>query len=352
MRDEYYYANFPTKLYYEKFKSDKDRMLHIAAMGFFVSFVHTGDGYFYISERTLSKLICCSREKAREILSNLENWGYIEKQKAGKNQKDRTIYKLSTYDFDAGEILQEQTQCDKNCQTTKIGQQNRPAETSNINNKSEITNQQNRPAKRPQTNNDLTNNEKTNNEIKTNNEEKFESANVDFERSDKEVGEAQPLETVLDEIDNENICPTNDELDMEINQLIAMYPKKSGNFRRLREKYWNLRLNHGMEFEQVKEAIENYRLEMEDQKLEEKYWKSLETLLDPVELDPFLYKPVIAIDNSGKRFTGEFCIGIGHLRIFVNGRVEGYFIDEKKFARMIEEERLIFCEKEELVHAA
>jgi len=356
MKRQNFYANFPTKLYQENFKSDKDRNFHLLAMAYFVSFVHTGDGYFYISKNRLAQLLKCSTKKALEILHNLEEWGYIEKQKEGVNHHSQTVYRIATYDFDftSEEILQDDAQISEDLGTTKIHHKNTPAETSNINDDSEFENQQNTPLKEQQTNNDKTNNEKTNNEIKTNNEEKIESVNEDFEM--EKESEIQQLYT---ELAQEDIAPTEQELDRELNKLIGMYPKKTANFRKLRERFWNLRLKHNLFFEQIQEAVENYVLEMKSQEFDEKYLKNLDTLLDYVELEPFLFKPVLAIDKKGKRFRGEFCIATGCLRYRVNeSRIESQYIDSKKFERMLDEERLIFLDdskkqdKGELVNAA
>jgi len=136
-----------------------------------------------------------------------------------------------------------------------------------------------------QTNNDITNNEKTNNENKnkTKNEEKNESGGGGLNIPEEEVIK-------------------------EIRTLIAIYPKKIANFKRLKERYTALRAK-GITFKQIKEAVKNYTLEMESNEIKEKYWKNLDNLLIYEELDPFMWKQVIAIgtfNGNEVKVYGEF----------------------------------------------
>ncbi len=159
MREQYYYANFPTKLLHEEFKDAEDLKNHLSAMALIVSYVHTETGEFYLSRGVLARKLGISERKARRIIDNFINWGYIEKIEDKKGKKNIAIYKLKTYNFN----LQERpTECPTKCPTERPTQikeyqyselQERPTECPTK-----------CPTERPQTNNEITNNEKTNNE--------------------------------------------------------------------------------------------------------------------------------------------------------------------------------------------
>jgi len=95
MEKQYYYANFPTKLYQEKFKNAKDKGLHLAAMGLIVSFVHTNDGYFYLTERKLAEEIGCSSKKSKRNNTKPFNLGLYKTCKQ-REKPVRTIHLRAT----------------------------------------------------------------------------------------------------------------------------------------------------------------------------------------------------------------------------------------------------------------
>lgn len=328
-----YYANYPSKLF-EHFDSPEDLRDALAIMGLIVSYVNTKTGEFYFSIRHIKEKLGIKKHRVEKILKTFTNISVIEN--TGKKKGHSFIYKLKTYNQ---EIQAKNTEDGyKNAQkiSDKISDKNSDTLSIDIqgfepNSQTEI-----RTKIRTQTNNELTNNEKTNNEIKNKEEEKFECVDVDFEEKEKE-------EEILTEImEEEEIAPTSKSIDNELNQLIGIYPKKNGSFRRIRERYMHLRLKHGLTFTQIYEAVQSYALEMESQEIDQKYWKNLENLLDPVELDAFLFKPVIAIDKKGQKFRGEFCTGTGVIRYYLGDQLVRQVLRPHQIEQMIEENRLIF----------
>ena len=159
MREQYYYANLPTKLMNEKFKSKGDRNLHLLAIGIITSWVNTQTGQFYLSIRKFAEELECSEKKARRIISNLTHWGYIRKVSDAPNQYGQSIYELSTYNFGIEKGTAKDTPKDTPKGTAK------PA---SIQYQEKILDTPKGTAKDTpmdaQINNEITNNEKTNNE--------------------------------------------------------------------------------------------------------------------------------------------------------------------------------------------
>jgi len=338
MREQYYYANLPTKLIKENFKSKRDRNQHLLAITIITSWVNTKTGIFYLSISKLAEELECSRKRAKTIIDNLIRLGYIKKISDAPNQYGQSVYKLLTYNWTEKMETATETALETATETAPNKEYQHSEQITETATETALE-----TATAHQTKNNITNNEITNNKNIEN--QKFECVNVDL--NNKEI------EEILTQIDEEGIAPTVDEIEKELNQLIGIYPKKNGNFRRLRERYLYLRLKKELEFQEIYEAVQSYMLEMESQEIEQKYWKNLENLLDPVELDTFLFKPVIAIDKKGQKFVGEFCTGTGVLRYNFEGKPVRQILKPHQIEQMIEEDRLIFLKEPEVVeHAA
>jgi len=159
MKEQYYYANLPTKLMREKFKNKEDRNLHLLAMTIITSWVNTQTGQFYLSVRKFAEELECSEKKARRVINNLIRWGYIRKISDSPNQYGQSIYELSTYNFDIEKGTPKDTPKDTAKGTAKsaeIQYSERFLDTPKDTPKDTATD--------AQINNELTNNEITNNE--------------------------------------------------------------------------------------------------------------------------------------------------------------------------------------------
>ena len=329
MREQYYYANFPTKLLHEEFKDAEDLKNHLSAMALIVSYVHTETGEFYLSRGVLARKLGISERKARRIIDNFINWGYIEKIEDKKGKKNIAIYKLKTYNFDLQERPTEcptkrPTECPTKIQKYQYSDlQERPTECPTK-----------RPTECPQTNNELTNNEKTNNEI--NNKENLSQTNSNIEKK---------LEQAADKIMSEDICLTTENLEREFQLIRGMYEKKTGNYKNQRDKYFTLRLKHHVPFETIKDAIENYIAEMHTEEIDLKYWKNLENLLTIEELRPFMYVPVKAQTREGLWIEGEFCQLLNVIKYKLpDGTTGRKVLSKEELTRLFEENRIEFLD--------
>ena len=173
MENQCYYANFPTKLYHQDFKSKRDRNLHLLAMSIIIGWVHTQTGKFYLSVRKLAEELDCSLFKAKEIIDNFINWGYLKKISQSKNQYQKSVYELSTYNWDLKTAKQTANKTASNKEYQGSDEILKTAKQTSICN---------------QTNNELTNNDITNNE-------KYSKSVSDSKRTPKEpTPEEKPKE--------------------------------------------------------------------------------------------------------------------------------------------------------------
>lgn len=319
MREQYYYANFPTKLHHQKFKSKKDRNLHLLAMSIIVGWVHTNNGRFFLSARKLSEELDCSIKKAKEILDNFINWGYIKKIAEARNQHQQTIFELSTYNWNLETAKETATETAHSKEYQQPEQNQETAKET---------------ATETQTNNELTNNEKTNNEI--NNKKNLSQPNSNIDDN---------VEQIANEVMSENICLTIEDLEREFQLIRGMYEKKTGNYKNQRDKYLTLRLKHHVPFETIKDAIENYIAEMHTEEIDLKYWKNLENLLTTEELRPFMYVPVKAQTREGLWVEGEFCQLLNVIKYRLpDGTTGRKVLSREELTRLFEENRIEFLD--------
>jgi len=79
-------------LHHQKFKSKKDRNLHLLAMSIIMGRVHTNNGRFFLSARKLAEELDCSIKKAKEIIDNFINWGILNV--VSRNSNTPSVYQI------------------------------------------------------------------------------------------------------------------------------------------------------------------------------------------------------------------------------------------------------------------
>ncbi|WP_297455993.1 helix-turn-helix domain-containing protein [Persephonella sp.] len=185
MKEQYYYANLPTKLIKENFKNRRDRNQHLLAITIITSWVNTKTGTFYLSISKLAEELECSRKRAKTIIDNLIKLGYIQKISDAPNQYGQSVYKLLTYNWEEKMETAKETALETATETAPNKEYQYPEQIQET-----ALETATETATAHQTKNNITNNKKTNNEITNNekisNKEEFESVNVDFDLENPE----------------------------------------------------------------------------------------------------------------------------------------------------------------------